>query len=163
MPHIVYSEEAMNSRANFSGVELDYEYPKDLNLDPKGSVHRKLLTKILRYAQESASQVSTRFDSWNQIDRTLTAYIDLDDKEREVVYNDARKPVSIVFPYTYELVCTYKGEAGLIWDMEKEYLRKYKKYKYIPKINFSGYTECFSNTLPIQKIKKSIINTKTFY
>lgn len=106
MPHMVFSEDAIKSRANFSGVELDYDYPRGLDLDPKKDKHRKLLVKILKYAQESASQVSTRFDSWNEIDRTLTAYIEVDDKESEVKYNDPRKPVSIVFPYTYAIMET---------------------------------------------------------
>lgn len=57
-------------------------------------------------------------------------------------------------PYDYKEVCAYKGEAGFIWDMEKKYHKKYKEYKYIPKINFGGYTECFNTSLPTEEIIK---------
>lgn len=55
-------------------------------------------------------------------------------------------------PYFYELMYSYKCDAGCVWDMEKDYHRKYKTFQYIPNINFGGYTECFNTSLPIQEI-----------
>lgn len=44
-------------------------------------------------------------------------------------------------PYNYEITYEYKSDAGTIWDLEREYHRKYKGYKYKPKIGFAGQTE----------------------
>ena len=105
MPNIIYGEVG-NKKVDFSRENYDYDYPFELNLDPKGDLHRELIAKIMPYVQESAGNLSSRFDSWNEIDRTLTAYIQTDDAEKEVVYNDPRKPVSIVFPNTYAIMET---------------------------------------------------------
>ena len=105
MPYIVRGEIQNNSKL-FANTVHEYNYPHELNLDPKGTVHNKLVTKILGFAQEAAGNISNRFDSWNEIDRTLTAYIEVDDKEKEVIYNDPRKPVSVVFPNTYAIMET---------------------------------------------------------
>jgi len=106
MPYIAQTDNPSNNQVSLQDKNFDYDYPKGLNLDPKGDFHKKLKTKIMGYAQESASATSTRFDAWNEIDRTLTAYIETDDSEQEVKYNDPRKPVSIVFPYTYAIMET---------------------------------------------------------
>ena len=37
-------------------------------------------------------------------------------------------------------------------SLEQSLHKKYKKYKYKPSIPFSGQTECFNNTLPVEKI-----------
>ncbi len=105
MPNIV------NGAFKDQGVDLskqkhDYEYPFGLNLNPNGKLHKKLIGKIMPYAREAASNISTRFSSWNEIDRTLTAYIPVDDAEKEMMYNDSRKPTSIVFPNTYAIMET---------------------------------------------------------
>ena len=48
-------------------------------------------------------------------------------------------------PYSYEIVSEVFGEAGVIWDMEKEEKRDLKEFYYQPKINFNGsVTECFT-------------------
>ena len=107
MPNILYGDEFTGQRIRgLEDKEFNYSYPSGLDLNPKSDTHRKMVTKILRYAQEASGSISTRFDSWNEIDRTLTAFIEVDDKEQEVIYNDPRKPVSIVFPYTYAIMET---------------------------------------------------------
>ena len=40
------------------------------------------------------------------IDKVLTAYIRTDDKEKEIKKKDDRKPVSIIFPYSYAMMET---------------------------------------------------------
>ena len=91
---------------NLGDVKYEYDYPFELNLDPRGKLHKKILGKIMPYAHEAAGNISTRFGSWNEIDRTLTAYIPADDAELKVMYNDPRKPTSIVFPNTYAIMET---------------------------------------------------------
>uniref|UniRef100_A0A6M3K7P6 Portal protein n=1 Tax=viral metagenome TaxID=1070528 RepID=A0A6M3K7P6_9ZZZZ len=109
MPNIIRGNEAFGNTSTFVGKEFEYDYPFELNLDPKGDLHRDIVNRIMKYAQEAAGNISNRYESWNEIDRTLTAYIELDDKEEEVIYNDYRKPVSIVFPNTYAIMETIQA------------------------------------------------------
>lgn len=46
-------------------------------------------------------------------------------------------------PYDYEIIHLSKQEAGLTWDLEKVILKLCKDFKYKPKQNFNGSTECF--------------------
>jgi hypothetical protein len=48
--------------------------------------------------------MSKRFSSWNEVDKVLTAYIPTSVKEKNIKAKDPRKPVSIVFPYTYSMM-----------------------------------------------------------
>lgn len=54
--------------------------------------------------------------------------------------------------YSYEVIYEYTCDAECVWDLEKEYHRKYKHLQYIPQIHFQGYTECFTLDLPIEEI-----------
>jgi len=85
---------------------FDYEYPEGLNLKPGSPLHEKIKDEILRRANASARIMTARHKTWNSIDHTLTAYIAPDDKELAVQDADYRKPVSIVFPYSYTVLET---------------------------------------------------------
>ena len=90
--------------------DLGYAYPGSTSLRPDSQEHRKLLTEIYIRAQESSNEMKKRYDSWKEIDHTLSAYIKLDDKERVIKDKDSRKPLSIVVPYSYatlETILTY--------------------------------------------------------
>lgn len=107
MPAIITSETGLS--AEFDRVELDYNYPEGLDWRPSNdtnSLHRKLRDELFSRASESAGAISNRFDSWNEIDRTLTAYIDLSTSEKAIKSKDNRKPVSIVFPNSYAILET---------------------------------------------------------
>lgn len=86
--------------------DLGYEYPDNLDLRPNSALHTKLKDMIYRRAQESANTMSTRHKVWREIDHTLTAYISPDDKEKMLKDEDSRKPISIVFPYSYTVLET---------------------------------------------------------
>lgn len=45
-------------------------------------------------------------------------------------------------PYNYKIVDTISGDAGYIWDLEKENLKGFKDFKYLPKKVFKGFSEC---------------------
>ena len=109
MPHIAYGDIDSKSSANLSSYNFDYEYPKGLDLKPGTELHDKLVDEIIKRARDSATNISNRFDSWQEIDHTLTTYIDLTDEEDEVKYYDHRKPVSIVFPHSYAILETILG------------------------------------------------------
>lgn len=105
MPNIEMTD--MPAGLNFLNKEFDYNYPNGLNLKPgagKDNLHNKLRDKILMRAYEACGAISKRFDSWNQVDKVLTTYIALDDDEEDIKDEDERKPVSIVFPYSYVIM-----------------------------------------------------------
>lgn len=49
--------------------------------------------------------------------------------------------------YDYKIIGLVKGDPSYIYDLEKEFIKEFKNYKYIPKILFQGYTECFKNNI----------------
>lgn len=110
MPYIVQGDSADVRSARYRDVNFDYDYPDELNLDPKSDFHETLRSKIWQRAIASRKVISKRYDSWNEIDKTMTVYIPLSEKEEKVKEKDSRKPVSIVFPYSYsnlESLLTY--------------------------------------------------------
>lgn len=110
MPAILRSKEQRSSSAQaLRSANFDYNYPRDLNLKPGSDLHEKILDKLMDRAYESADAMSVRFASWNTIDETLTTYIATDDAEEDVKEADHRKPVSIVYPYSYAVLETMLG------------------------------------------------------
>lgn len=47
-------------------------------------------------------------------------------------------------PYDYEVIVFFSGEAGFIWDLEKQLHRVLVNHKHNPRKKFSGRFECFS-------------------
>lgn len=119
MPNII-STESSSMGSIFGNIE--YTYPKGLNLRPGSPLHTELLTKLNLRVQESSREISKRHKSWKKIDRTLTAYIPVDEAEKRVKENDERKPVSIVIPYSFatlETLLTYLVAAFLDYPIFK--------------------------------------------
>lgn len=108
MPAMQYGNLQANATKNVSTIKSDlgYDYPEGLDLHPKSELHTTLVNAILERARESATLMSTRHDAWNQTDQFLTAYKPLDQDEKDVQNQDERKPVSIVFPYSYAILET---------------------------------------------------------
>lgn len=95
---------------------FEYRYPSGIDLKPTSATHTSLLSKLNQRIMESANEMSKRHSSWKNIDRTLTAYIPLDEMEERIKKNDERKPVSIVIPYSFatlETLLTYFSAAFL--------------------------------------------------
>ena len=114
MPYQVSGEPGQGSTTDFSKNSYAYEYPNNLNLKPGSEFHNELKGKILTRARESRNEMTKRFPSWNEVDRVLTTYIPLKDKEEMLKSKDSSKPISIVFPYTYamlEALLTYLSMA----------------------------------------------------
>lgn len=86
--------------------DFEYEYPEGLDLKPGSDLHQKILSRLLMYGRESSRVVSQRRSSWNEMDEKLTAYIPTTQKEKDIKNRDRRKPVSIVFPYSYAILET---------------------------------------------------------
>ena len=104
MPYIVRGEPSSWKSDFYNKESFSYNYPDDLDLKPGSDFHNGLRSKIWQRAQESRNEISKRFSSWREMDRTLTTYIPLKDKEEALQKKDPSKPVSIVFPYTYSML-----------------------------------------------------------
>ena len=113
MSYIITGEPS-NWKDSNHGEEHGYEYPLGLDLRPDSDFHKSLRTKIWQRARVSRNQIQKRFSSWRKIDRTLTTYIPADDAEELLKDKEPKKPISIVFPYTYsmlEALLTYMSAA----------------------------------------------------
>ena len=106
MPPILNGNTGYSSRGISFDEKYDYTYPDGLDLVPGNAKHDKLRDLIMQRASLSATTMSTRHKAWNDIDFTLTSYIPVDEKEKSVKENDSRKPISIVFPYSYTVLET---------------------------------------------------------
>lgn len=82
------------------------EYAAGIDLTPGSPLHSRILAYVMARARASMDVMQKRHPSWRRIDETLTAYIDLSEAERAVKDKDSRKPVSIVFPYSYAILDT---------------------------------------------------------
>jgi len=90
-------------------TSYEYDYPEGLNLKPGSKTHIKIKREILSRARDSRNVLETRFDSWNNIDRTLTVYVkpeEGEDKEHD--------PSRVIVPVSYatlETLLTYLSAA----------------------------------------------------
>jgi hypothetical protein len=106
MPYQLTNPDSLINLGDAEKFDYKYDYPDRLNLKPGGELHQRLLSRLLRYSWEAAKVQSSRRPAWDEINKTLTAYISLSDKERLIKHKDPRKPVSIVFPYSYAILET---------------------------------------------------------
>ena len=114
MTYTVQGDSKEVRTATYDRIQHGYTYPNGLDLDPKSEFHEKIRNKVWQRARESRMEISKRFPSWDEIDRVLTTYIPLDDAEKALKDKDPRKPVSIIFPYSYsnmESLLTYLSMA----------------------------------------------------
>jgi hypothetical protein len=110
MPNIAYGDiSSKRGSVDFGRMNFDYQYPQELDLKPGNKLHDKLVDEIIKRSNDSATVVRNRFSSWNEIDHTLTSYIDLTDSEKDIKNKDDKKPVSIVFPHSYAILETILG------------------------------------------------------
>jgi len=108
MPYTVFSGDRTISVNDLAEAKdkYQYKYPEGLDLRPQSQLHQRLVTKLLQHGLESSRISSNRFATWNDMDEKLTAYIPTSEKEKRVQAKDRRKPVSIVFPYSYAILET---------------------------------------------------------
>lgn len=50
-------------------------------------------------------------------------------------------------PYRYKVIKTFEGDARYISELETELQNKHKEFRYQPKLEFGGQTECFTQYL----------------
>ena len=104
MPNILHGDPATGTDLSRISEKYEYDYPEGLNLRPDSEMHKQLVAKILERARVSQTHMSSRYGAWREIDKSLTAFIPLDEEEQRSQEKDPRKPVSIVFPYTHAIM-----------------------------------------------------------
>ena len=134
MPHVLRDPGKNSPAITQSGVQAiqpaqlassqpyKYDYPDGLDWRPGSPLHEKMKTILMDKAQASREVMQSRYPGWKEIDRTLTAYIDLTQHEDDVKKENENKPVSIVVPVSYatiETLLTYWVAAFL----EEPYFR----------------------------------------
>lgn len=62
-------------------------------------------------------------------------------------------------PYDYKSLYQISGEPDYIFDLEVRLHSLLKDDRYEPKIEFGGYTECFTTIKPVEKLLKELSNT----
>jgi hypothetical protein len=91
---------------NFDRLYRD-KYPNGVNLRPGFDFHDALVAEIVARARESEREMSKRHPKWDEIDKSLTAFIPQDDAEKAIKDKDIRKPTSIVVPESYATLETF--------------------------------------------------------
>ena len=92
-------------RSDFNAApDFNYDYPEGLDFRPGSDFHQDIRSKLIERAQVSHNEMSKRYSSWNDVDHVLTTYIPTDQTEKDLKDIDRRKPVSIVFPYSYAMM-----------------------------------------------------------
>ena len=94
----------------------EYDYPNGLNLHPESETHQELLRRILDRAEVSYRVVSSRFDTWDEIDQNLVCYKQPTAEDERLKIENPHRPVSVVVPYAYltlETILTYFVERFL--------------------------------------------------
>lgn len=62
-------------------------------------------------------------------------------------------------PYKYKILDVIEGNPSTVFETEKKLKFKFKKYRYVPKMEFCGMYECYkfeNETMDIDKIKEMI-------
>jgi hypothetical protein len=105
MPHIEHGD-VQAPLGDYKTVDFEYEYPEGLDLKPGSADHEKIKNMILDFARESHNVMQNRFDSWNKTDAILTTYVSPTQAEKDLKAKSPRKPIDIVFPYSYAMLET---------------------------------------------------------
>lgn len=116
LPFTASSSDDKKKQLDISSVNYDYDYPNEINFKPGGEFHEAILQALLQRVGASSRSMSARYESWRNVDRKLTTYIDLSQSEVDVKNEDERKPVSMVVPISYasrDVILTYLMSALL--------------------------------------------------
>lgn len=92
----------MDNRDNVSlHDDLRYDYALGVDMSPDSDIHKNLLADLMRKVNSSHDVMSNKYESWDKIERNLTAYIPQTEEERAVKAVDARRPVAVVIPVSF--------------------------------------------------------------
>lgn len=96
--------------------DLGYDYPTGVRLVPGTKPHDDIVSKVVQMARYSYTHMSNKHSTWDVIADNLSAYVELDEEEKNILKGDVRKPVSIIVPISFaalETILTYLSAAFL--------------------------------------------------
>ena len=106
MGSLGYSGSFGGGSSELLNIDYHYDYPGGLNLRPGSELHGEILNRIMQRGQDAQRALEGRHSSWDEMERVLTAYVDISKDEKEVLAGDPRKPVSVVVPSTFATLDT---------------------------------------------------------
>lgn len=109
MPYTLQDPSSVSSlQGNILDVDYGYKYPGGLDLKPGSELHQKILNTVNERALDGYRAMEGRHESWQEIDRALTAYISPRDKKKAKESGDKTLPVIIPTSYaTLDTLLTY--------------------------------------------------------
>lgn len=87
-------------------MDYHYNYPHGLNFHPKSDLHKHIVKLVLRRAQQSRSVIQKRFNSWEEIDKQLMVYVDVEEQEKKRKKLATDAPVAVVVPTLFATMDT---------------------------------------------------------
>ncbi len=100
------------SSGDIASANFDYKYPRGLDLKPDSKLHKDIIDRLLRNAQEAYETISDRYTTWNEIQKTLTVFVDPGVKSDAIKSGDQTVPVIIPSSYAIlETILTYMVAA----------------------------------------------------
>ena len=145
---------------------VDYNHSRDkveIVCKHHGVFKQRPVTHLKGSGCPSCSNLINVFkrSSWEKLSNTSILYLILLENEGEKFYKIGKTKNTIktrfgkqIGCYKYSEIISHKDKSGVVFDLENELHIKYHKYKYIPKVKFSGHTECYTLDLPIEEIKQ---------
>lgn len=111
----------------------------------RGCAECSLLNKGYRFSQWLRASPKNKaklyvIRCWNDNEEFYKVGITVQEvRERFSIHGE-----TVDMPYKYEVMSLLESDDRRgVWDLENQLKREFKEYKYIPKILFGGYTECF--------------------
>jgi len=95
------SYQAVNLKPFSTKKQYDYSYPIGKSLKPGSPLHDHIVAMVMEMARASHGEISKRYSSWDEQDKTNTAYIWQSDEDLNVKDKDERKAVPVVVPMNY--------------------------------------------------------------
>lgn len=95
---------------NIDTMQLDYDYPGDIDLHPGHKLSKKLVTYILEIAKNAMDVQRKSNSEWERVEKSMEAYVDLNEYEQSLVGKHSKRPVGLVVPMLYaahETMMTY--------------------------------------------------------
>ncbi len=106
MPITIHNESSRTQidTGSIADANFDYKYPRDLDLRPDSQLHKDIIEKILQNAQEAHDSISQRYDTWREIQKTLTVFVSPSVKREALAAGDQTVPV--IIPSSYAILET---------------------------------------------------------
>ena len=115
MPETIQGSESKDTSSIIDvSVKFNYKYPHGLDLRPGSDLHNKLKNLVMSRARSSRKSMQKKYNVWNEMDRSMTAYIDPDIKRSARSKGDKTMPIVIPVTYgTIQTLLTYMSAAFL--------------------------------------------------